>query len=65
MMRFFIEDDIYKAYRLSNICDFVYLLDQPYNKKIIDHTGAETNIPKNIIRVESWFHLGRDLKQRV
>ena len=45
-MRLFVEDDAVKATKLANVCDIVYLLNQPYN--------AAATLPANVIRVESW-----------
>jgi len=42
--RYFIEDDISKAIKLSHLCEVVFLMDQPYNRD----TGY---LPKNIIRI--------------
>lgn len=46
--KIFIEDQIENAIRLSQFCDYVFLLDYPYN-----NMDEETNI-KNIIRVKNW-----------
>jgi uncharacterized HAD superfamily protein len=45
-IKYFVEDDLKKAQKLSYICDYVFLIDQPYNK--------ENNLPENVIRVEAW-----------
>lgn len=45
-IRFFVEDDLRKAIKLSYICDFIFLLDHPYNQ--------ERNLPNNVFRVKSW-----------
>ena len=42
--RYFIEDDISKAIKLSHLCEVVFLMDQPYNREI-DY------MPSNIIRI--------------
>lgn len=47
----FVEDDKNKAIKLSNICSYVFLIDQPYNQ------SSEGELPKNVIRVESWEQL--------
>ncbi len=46
--KIFIEDQFEKAIRLSQFCDYVFLLDYPYNRE-----NDEKDI-KNIIRVQSW-----------
>jgi len=54
-IRFFVEDDIEKAIKLSFICDYVFLMDQPYNKS--------NELPGNIIRVNNWDELYREIKR--
>jgi uncharacterized HAD superfamily protein len=54
-LRIFVEDDLTKAKRLSNICEVVFLLDHPYNQ-------AE-HLPKNLIRVKSWRDIHDHIKQ--
>jgi uncharacterized HAD superfamily protein len=54
--RFFIEDFPENAIKLSALCDYVFMFDEPYNKK------ENYNFPKNIIRVESWEDIYRHLK---
>lgn len=47
-IRAFVEDDLNKAKRLADVCDVVFLIDQPYNK-------ADTeDLPSNIVRVSEW-----------
>lgn len=53
-VRFFVEDDLHKAVKLSFICDYVFLIDQPYNQS--------ENIPENIMRVSTWIELYEQLK---
>lgn len=57
-IKYFIEDDINKAIKLSFICDVIFLIEHPYN---IEHHGLPAtvnerrrNIPSNIIRVTNW-----------
>ena len=40
------EDDLAKARKLADICDIVYLIDQPYNQTLA--------LPNNIVRVKNW-----------
>jgi len=55
-IRFFVEDDLEKAIKLSYICDVVFLFDQPYNR-------TEDKIPSNIIRVESWDEIYKNIRK--
>jgi uncharacterized HAD superfamily protein len=54
-IRFFVEDDHEKARKLSYICDVVFLMAQPYNE-------SET-VPSNVIRVESWDEIYRQIRK--
>ena len=45
-LKYFIEDNAYNAEKLSHICEFVFLINHPYNENI--------NCPYNVIRVNSW-----------
>lgn len=49
---FFVEDETEKAKKLAQICDIVFLIDQPYNQE---------ELPENIIRVTSWERLYQEL----
>lgn len=59
-MRFFVEDDLEKAIKLSFICDLVFLINHPYNlpnpdlPKELEEIRKQENIPSNIIRVNNW-----------
>jgi len=53
-IRYFVEDDLKNAIKLSYICDFVFLLDQPYNQ--------EKDLPNNIFRVSSWEEIYYKIK---
>lgn len=44
--RFFVEDDLHKALKLSHFCEVVFLIDQPYNQT--------NSLPPNIVRVQEW-----------
>jgi len=48
-IRAFVEDDLNKAKRLADVCEVVFLIDQPYNQ-----TPAAAELPKNIVRVKEW-----------
>jgi uncharacterized HAD superfamily protein len=56
-IKFFIEDDLDKAINLSFICDFVFLIKQPYNNC--------DNMPSNIIVVNDWNDLYKNIKKLV
>lgn len=51
-IRFFIEDDMGKARKLSTICEVVFLIDHPYNQ-----TDTES-LPPNVVRVTDWREIG-------
>jgi uncharacterized HAD superfamily protein len=44
----FVEDEVEKAKKLAQICDIVFLINQPYNQ------GDDLILEKNIIRVGGW-----------
>ncbi len=56
-IKFFVEDDLKNAIRLSYICDFVFLFDQPYNQ--------EKNLPNNVFRVKSWDKIYRKIRELI
>ena len=66
-IRFFVEDDIEKAIKLSYICDVVFLICHPYNessdKLPSDMNKIRKNIPSNIIRVNSWDEISRYMRR--
>src|SRR5262249_37411324 len=45
-IRIFVEDDLFKAIKLSNICEVVFLIDHPYNQAAA--------LPRNVVRVNGW-----------
>ena len=55
--RYFVEDDIDNAIKLSATCEFVFLIDQPYN------SIEQNDLPINIIRVKSWREINDKIKQ--
>jgi len=55
--RYFIEDDIDNAIKLANNCEYVFLFDQPYNKK------NNNKLPDNIIRVKTWAEIKYKIKE--
>jgi uncharacterized HAD superfamily protein len=48
-LRAFVEDDLNKAKRLCDVCEVVFLIDQPYNQ-----VAPTAVFPKNLIRVKEW-----------
>jgi len=56
-IKFFVEDDLRKAVKLSYICDFIFLLDHPYNQ--------EKNLPNNVFRVKSWEEIYRKIRELI
>jgi uncharacterized HAD superfamily protein len=60
-LKFFVEDDIEKATKLSFICDVVFLISHPYNtphKNLPKEINKlRENIPRNIIRVNNWSEI--------
>jgi len=57
-IRIFVEDDIFKAKKLSSICELVFLVNQPYNK--IENDDV---LPKNIVRVKSWNEIYKYIRE--
>ena len=55
-IRYFVEDDLMKAQKLSFTCEVVFLINQPYNQCPPDQ------LPKNIVRVADWQNLYEHLK---
>lgn len=49
-VRVFVEDDLKNALRLADMCDAVLLYGHPYNQA--------TQLPKNVVRVNSWQEIG-------
>ncbi|HEX7320180.1 MAG TPA: hypothetical protein VF399_07485 [bacterium] len=66
-IRFFVEDDIEKAVKLSYICDVVFLLSHPYNEPLECLPDKEkemrNNLPSNIIRVQNWKEIYDHIKR--
>jgi len=55
--RYFVEDDIDNAVKLAANCEYVFLINQPYNQ-----TGCE-QLPHNIIRVNNWTEIKTNIKK--
>lgn len=56
-IRAFVEDDPDKAKRLCDVCEVVFLIDQPYNQ-----FEATFVPPKNLIRVKEWPEIRNHLR---
>jgi uncharacterized HAD superfamily protein len=56
-IKFFVEDDLRKAIKLSYICDFIFLLDHPYNQ--------EKSLPNNVFRVKSWGEIYTKIRELI
>ena len=55
--KFSIEDTPENAIKLSGLCEYVFMFDEPYNSDILKY-----DFPKNVIRVNSWNDIYRYLK---
>jgi uncharacterized HAD superfamily protein len=55
--RYFVEDDLDNAIKLAVNCEFVFLIDQPYNQIPKDE------LPNNIIRVNNWAEIKEKIKK--
>ncbi|ADQ78733.1 hypothetical protein Palpr_0575 [Paludibacter propionicigenes WB4] len=54
--KFFVEDTPENAIKLSGLCDYIFMFDQPYNQK------EYYDFPKNVIRVKTWDDIYKQLK---
>lgn len=54
-IRYFVEDNLRNAEKLSHICDYVFLINHPYNE-----SGS---LPYNVIRVTKWEEIVEWIKQ--
>jgi len=57
-IRIFVDDDPAKVRKLANICDLVFLFDQPYNRQ-------QGELPHNVQRVRSWDELYRYVRDKL
>ena len=58
-IRIFVEDDLSKARRLADICDVVFLLNHPYNQ------NCDGQLPRNLMRVDSWDEIYKYVRERL
>ena len=56
--RYFVEDIPENAIKLSLSCDYIFLIEQPYNS-IADYP----DLPKNIIRVKNWSAIKEKIRE--
>lgn len=59
-IRYFIEDDLEKAVKLTYLCDAVFLIDHPYNRNF-----GEIEPPSNLIRVNDWNEIYKRIRMYV
>lgn len=66
-IRFFVEDDLEKAVKLSYICDVVFLFSHPYNEPDenlpIDINKLRESFPSNIIKVKNWTEIYQQIRR--
>jgi len=66
-MRYFVEDDVVKAAKLAYICDFVFLLEHPYNKPNEDMPTyvreVADSLPTNVLPVKDWNEVWQHLRR--
>jgi hypothetical protein len=66
-IKFFIEDDLEKAIKLSYICDVCFLFSQPYNLSFanlpLELKEKRENFPTNIIRVKDWGEIYKYIRR--
>ena len=58
-IRIFVDDDLLKAKKLANICEIVFLFDQPYNRT------ERQSLPSNLIRVGSWDEIYAYIREKL
>jgi uncharacterized HAD superfamily protein len=56
--RYFVEDIPENAIKLSLSCDYIFLIEQPYNSQV-DYP----DLPKNIIRVKNWSAIKEKIRE--
>lgn len=54
--KYFVDDSPENAIKLSSLCDYVFLFDEPYNQ------DENYKFSKNVIRVKSWDDIYRYMK---
>jgi uncharacterized HAD superfamily protein len=56
--RYFIEDDLKNAVKLAANCEYVFLINHPYNQYPNDGS-----FPNNIIRVNNWIEIREKIRE--
>ncbi len=66
-IRYFIEDDLEKAIKLSYMCDICFLISHPYNLSFSNLPNEikrkREAFPSNIIRVKNWDEISQHLRR--
>lgn len=66
-IKYFVEDDIEKAIKLSYICDVVFLISHPYNEPNDelpqDIKKLRENLHSNIIHVNTWTEIYQQIRR--
>jgi uncharacterized HAD superfamily protein len=71
-IRLFVEDDLFKARKLANICEAVFLIRQPYNRRQYPNDEAcpddwrkrkDPDLPNNVIPVDSWSDIKKYIRE--
>lgn len=56
--KYFIEDSVENAIKLASTCEYVFLIEQPYNSKV-----EKESLPYNIIQVKDWNEIKKKIKK--
>lgn len=56
-IKYFVEDNIHNAERLSHICKYVFLFNNEYNKNVTK------DLPYNVVRVSTWREMLNKIKE--
>lgn len=57
--RYFIEDTPENAIKLASTCEYVFLIEQPYNSE----ANFQESLPINVIRVKNWSEIKNIIKK--
>lgn len=55
-IKYFVEDEVQKAIKLSSICKYVFLITHKYNEEYKD-------LPFNVVRVNDWNEIYEKIKE--
>ncbi len=70
-LKFFVEDDLVNARKLAYVCDFVFLIEHPYNHNfgnspdLLEPGNPFLKLPANIIRVNGWSDIYQIVRRLV